>query len=270
MLEQFDMGLKPPPGVRQHYFFVYSGYSLLGAIGAEQWSPLPEREWRALQLAPVSQHYMGVWRGAACFAVELKPGIDAPPGFEWSSLRRFIQAPDEALFALAGRGMQLIEWHRTHRFCGSCGAALVAHKTDRARVCEPCKRTFYPRLSPCIIVLVTRGKELLLARGDRHPEGMYSTLAGFIEPGETAEHAVHREVREEVGIEVQNLRYWGSQPWPFPHQLMLGFYAEYKAGDIVLEDEEISDAQWWYYRKLPQHPPAATISGRLIRGYLEQ
>jgi len=147
---------------------------------------------------------------------------------------------------------------------------VVTHERDHARVCVPCKRSFYPRLSPCIIVLVTRGEELLLARGARHREGVFSTLAGFVEPGETAEQAVHREVREEVGIAVQNLRYWGSQPWPFPHQLMLGFFADYKAGELVLEDDEIIEAHWWHYRRLPALPPATTISGRLIHGYLQQ
>ncbi len=275
MLEHFDLGLKPPASVSQHYYFVYSGYSVLGRISENLWTPLLEQEWKDLPLSANSVHYIGfastgVLNDAACHAIELQAGIDAPLGYEWLNLRHFIHYPDESLFALAGRGMQIIEWHLTHQFCGRCGDLLQAHQTDRARICENCRRTFYPRLSPCIIVLVTRGEELLLARGVRHPEGMYSTLAGFIEPGETVEQAVHREVKEEVGINVQRLQYWGSQPWPFPHQLMLGFYAEYKSGDLVLEEEEIEEAQWWHYKDLPNIPPDSTISGKLIRDYLVQ
>lgn len=270
MLEHFDLGLKPPVEVERNSYFIYSGYSILSGPQGEQWSPLSEEEWRRQNITPHSTHYIGTWQQTACYAIELDADSEAPAGHEWVSLRHFILYPDDALFALAGRGMQIIEWHRTHRYCGQCGQTMEEHEFDRARECVACKRIFYPRLSPCIIVLVTRGDELLLARGSRHPEGMYSTLAGFIEPGETVEHAVHREVREEVGIEVDNLQYWGSQPWPFPHQLMLGFYAQYSSGDLVLEDEEISDARWWHCTKLPDHPPASTISGRLIRGYLEQ
>ncbi len=275
MLEHFDLGLKPPAEVSQHYYFVYSGYSVLGKISENLWTPLLEQEWQDLPLSAISVHYIGfastgILHDAACHAVELQAGVDAPSGYEWLNLRHFIHYPDESLFALAGRGMQIIEWHLTHQFCGRCGDPLQTHQTDRARICESCRRTFYPRLSPCIIVLVTRGEELLLARGVRHPEGMYSTLAGFIEPGETVEQAVHREVKEEVGINVRRLQYWGSQPWPFPHQLMLGFYAEYKSGDLVLEEEEIEEAQWWHYKDLPNIPPDSTISGKLIRDYLAQ
>lgn len=274
MLEHFDLGLKPPSEIVNHLYFVYSGYAILSRQGESKWSPLLAKEWQAIDLVPQSTHYMGAWDQAACQAVELMPKSEAPPGFEWISLRHFIhnptESPDDALFALAGRGIQIIEWHRTHRYCGQCGGLLTEHEADRARECTRCQRTFYPRLSPCIIVLVTRGEEILLARGVRHPEGMYSTLAGFIEPGETAEQAVHREVREEVGIEVSHLQYWGSQPWPFPHQLMLGFYAEYERGNLILEEEEITDARWWHYQELPQHPPTSTISGRLINDYLNR
>jgi len=270
MLEHFDLGLNPPLEVTRDFYFVYCGYSILSRAADAKWSPLLEQEWRALAVVAQSKHYIGAWHRTACYAIELELVTPAPAGYEWISLRHFIRNPDDALFALAGRGVQIIEWHRTHRYCGQCGGELAAHSVDRARECLSCKRTFYPRLSPCIIVLVTRGELLLLARGDHHPEGMYSTLAGFIEPGETAEHAVHREVREEVGIEISNLEYWGSQPWPFPHQLMLGFYAEYKQGELIFEDEEITEADWWHYQKLPQHPPESTISGKLIRDYLDR
>ncbi len=270
MLEHFDLGLKPPESVKQQYYFAYCGYSILGRECDNGWSPLSQQEWQNLGLATNSEHYMGVLDQSACYALELQPETEAPQGYEWISLRHFIHYPDEKLFAFAGRGMQIIEWHLTHRFCGRCGHPLESHPSDRAMTCDQCRRTFYPRLSPCIIVLVTRGEEVLLAHGVRHPEKMYSTLAGFIEPGETVEQAVHREIKEEVGITVQNLQYWGSQPWPFPHQLMLGFYAQYQSGDLVLEEAEIEEAKWWHYKELPNIPPETTISGKLIREYIAQ
>jgi NAD+ diphosphatase len=133
--------------------------------------------------------------------------------------------------------------------------------------CEPCGAVNYPRISPCIIVLVTRGEELLLARNARFPRPFYSTLAGFIEAGENAEECLRREVREEVGVEVGAVSYFRSQSWPFPNQLMLGFFAEYSAGDIVCEPGEIADARWFHYSALPQVPPESSISGQLIRDY---
>lgn len=268
-LDHFDPGAKPPPEVECAQYFVYSGHSLLKHSEQDEWQPINEQEWQSMDIAIRGLHYMGARHQVACYAAEVEAGQPEIEGYDWVSLRHFVSVPDETYFALAGRGLQIVEWYRTHRYCGQCGDEMVDHLTDRARYCEDCDRSYFPRLSPCVIVLITRGEELLLAHGARHKDGMYSTLAGFIEPGETAEQAVHREVKEEVGISVQNLRYEGSQPWPFPHQLMLGFLAEYKSGDIRLDDDEISDAQWWHYRELPDHPPETTIAGRLIKTYLD-
>ena len=135
--------------------------------------------------------------------------------------------------------------------------------------CNPCGTINYPRIAPCIIVLVTRGEELLLARNANFPRPMYSTLAGFIEAGETAEETLVREVREEVGVEVRNVEYFQSQSWPFPNQLMLGFFAEYAGGDIVCDPTEIADASWFHYSDLPMIPPSSSVSGQLIQHYIE-
>jgi NAD+ diphosphatase len=135
--------------------------------------------------------------------------------------------------------------------------------------CNPCGTINYPKIAPCIIVLVTRGDEMLLARNVNFPRPMYSTLAGFIEAGETAEETLVREVREEVGIEVHELRYFQSQSWPFPNQLMLGFFAEYAGGDIVCDQVEIADAQWFRAPDLPMIPPPASVSGQLIRHFID-
>jgi NAD+ diphosphatase len=175
---------------------------------------------------------------------------------------------DDERWTVAGRAVQLIEWQRTHRFCGRCGTATepAAPPNHRAMVCPQCNLLAFPRLAPAIIVLVTREEDgkALLGRNANFPVAMYSCLAGFVEPGETMEQAVHREVREEVGVDVKDVRYWGSQPWPFPHSLMLGFRATYASGDVVLEDGEIADAQWYSPDELPMIPPGMSIARRII------
>jgi NAD+ diphosphatase len=172
------------------------------------------------------------------------------------------------VFYLAGRAQQVIDWHRSHRFCGRCGTENEEHANDRAKQCPSCGLISYPRLSPSIIVLVTRGDEMLLARNAQWPTNMYSTLAGFVEPGESIEQTVHREVLEEVGLRVERLRYLGSQSWPFPNSLMLGFHAEYAGGEIVCQEDEIADARWFSADDLPNIPPKTAISRWLIDDFI--
>lgn len=196
-----------------------------------------------------------------------------PPGLSVDmSLRRALaQAEDEAEYARLARASQLATWFDQHRFCGRCGTELVAHERDLARVCPACELVQYPRISPCIIVLVRRGSQCLLARSGRFPPGRFSTLAGFVEAGESAEAAVHREIREEVGVEVKNLQFFASQAWPFPHQLMLGFFADYAGGELVPDGDEILEAGWFGRDNLPDLPPPFSISRQLIdRFFAEQ
>jgi NAD+ diphosphatase len=176
---------------------------------------------------------------------------------------------DEETWTVAGRAVQLVEWDRTHRFCGRCGEATEVAPSERARRCPACSLLAFPRLAPAIIVLVERDDgRALLARGAAFPIPMYSCLAGFVEPGETMEQAVHREVHEEVGIEVEDVRYQASQPWPFPHSLMLGFTARYAGGELHLDEREILDAGWYEPDDLPMIPPAMSIARRLIDDWL--
>lgn len=174
------------------------------------------------------------------------------------------QAADESEYARLARAAQLATWFDQHRFCGRCGTAMVAHASDLARMCPGCELVQYPRISPCVIVLVRRGDRCLLARSGRFPPGRYSTLAGFIEAGESAEAAVQREIREEVGVEVQNLKFFATQSWPFPHQLMLGFFADYAGGVLTPDGEEILEADWFSVDNLPDLPPPFSISRQLI------
>jgi len=215
------------------------------------------------------RHFLGVLDGRPCFAVDLPGDTPPPSGFSWRALRSLLGYVDESAFQLAGRACQVVQWDRQHRYCGRCGAGTVVVDSDRSRRCENCDEHFYPRLSPCVIVVIRRGEHCLLASNARWEGRFYSALAGFIEPGETAEQALHREVMEEVGIQVANLRYFASQPWPFPGQLMLGFHADYLAGEIQVDGEEIIAADWWHYTDLPPHPEKTTLSGQLIHHFID-
>ena len=178
---------------------------------------------------------------------------------------------DDTTWTVAGRAVQLVEWERTHRFCGRCGTPTEPAPGERARRCPACGLLAFPRLAPAIIVLVERDDgRALLARGATFPIPMYSCLAGFVEPGETLEEAVHREVLEEVGIEIDGVRYWASQPWPFPHSLMLGFNARYVGGELVLDETEIVDAKWYRHDDLPPIPPGMSIARRLIDDWVSR
>ncbi len=183
----------------------------------------------------------------------------------------FIQAEIKDQVILA-RANQLITWDKTNRFCSRCGTAFSFdyHNYEPVKHCKSCHFSVYPRLSPCIITLIYRNNEVLLARASRFERPMFSTIAGFIEVGETAEQAVHREIAEEVGLIVKNINYVMSQSWPFPHSLMLGFTAEYQAGDLIFHDEEIVEARWFTKENLPQIPPRGTISRALIDYFFDQ
>jgi NAD+ diphosphatase len=206
-------------------------------------------------------------RGASAIAL----GDTAVASFELRSVRSLFMALTSEELALAGKAMHVIRWLDTSRFCGRCGAATERVPTERAMKCAKCALTFYPRISPAIIVLVRRGDDALLARNANFPAPFYSTLAGFSEVGESLEETLVREVKEEVGVDVGDVRYFGSQPWPFPDSLMIGFFAEWKSGDIRLDPTEIADARFFRRdEELPMLPPPVSIARRLIDTWLAQ
>ncbi|QIB67442.1 NAD(+) diphosphatase [Kineobactrum salinum] len=232
---------------------------------------LPREQMQRAGWQVLREQFLGYWQERPCFAVEIDETAELDPmRFQQGNLYQLLGRGDESLFALAGRASQLLAWERDHQYCGRCGEGMVLDRQERAMRCLPCHTVNYPRINPCIIVLVTRGEQMLLARHANFRGNMYSTLAGFIEAGESAEETLRREVREEVGIEVGRLRYFGSQSWPFPSQLMLGFFADYAGGDIVCEPAEIADAGWFHYRELPRTPTPASIAGQLIRHYIQE
>ena len=255
-----------PPGVADEAlaFAFRAGKLLVGSSRAEA-PRLPRySELRAAGFAGRS-HYLGTLDGVQCLAVNLDAQEDAPSDpWRFTGLRPLFFAIPEPLLALAGRAFQIVEWDRTHRFCGQCATPMQDKAGERARECPACGHTAYPRVSPAMMVLVTRGRDMLLARASRFPSGMFSALAGFVEPGETIEDCIHREVREEVGIEVQDPVYFGSQSWSFPHSLMIAFTAEYAGGTLRPDETEIAEARWFAPDALPAMPPSLSIARKLI------
>ncbi|HMO48255.1 MAG TPA: NAD(+) diphosphatase [Rubrivivax sp.] len=225
--------------------------------------PQPTRVFEAIAR---SRHYLGRLDALDCWVYVLP---EAPPGWHAVALRAAMLQFPAALMGVASRAAQVLEWDRAHRFCGVCGTPTVAQMHERSRKCPACGHAAYPRLSPAMMVLVWRGKELLLARAPHYAPGMYSALAGFVETGESLEECVHREVTEEVAVQVRKLRYYGSQSWPFPHSLMVAYTAEWAGGEIVRQEDEIEDARWFDIDALPGVPPRFSIAGHLIRDTVE-
>jgi len=214
------------------------------------------------------RHYLGALGGVSCWAVGLLDDAEAPEGMRFEGLRALYGRVPEALFSVAGRAVQVVAWDRDHRFCGRCGAATEPLPGERAKRCSTCGLTSFPRLSPAAIVRVARGPEVLLARAHNFSAAFFSVLAGFVEPGESLEETVMREVREEVGIDVADVCYFGSQPWPFPNSLMIGFTATYAGGEIRVDDREIAEAGWFRWDALPRIPPAISIARRLLDAFV--
>jgi NAD+ diphosphatase len=206
---------------------------------------------------------------ADCIVIDCVAGFDFERhGFEPVGLRQAAELVNNELWMIAGRADQILNWHRSHVFCGSCGTPLHEKDGEAVKVCGSCGTTAYPRLAPAVIMAVTRDDAILLGRASRFPAGMYSTLAGFVEPGETLETAVARELGEEVGVEVTDIRYVASQPWPFPHSLMLGFTCRYLCGEIRVNRAELEDAAWFTADRMPRLPPRISIARLLIDGFL--
>lgn len=217
------------------------------------------------------RHYLGAFGDRPVWAIDMGETSgdeygETEDGIEWEAvpLRAAYGRLDDASWGLAGRAEQIVAWDRTHAYCGRCGSPTVHHDHDRARQCPDCGLLSYPRISPAVIVLVTRGEEILLAHGRQFPGRFFSTLAGFVEPGESLEECIHREIHEEVGIRVGEISYFGSQPWPFPNSLMIGFTAEWESGELVLQEEEIVEAGWFGADALPPCP----IGGMSIAGWM--
>ena len=230
-----------------------------------------EDDLKWFEMEMVNKQFIGYLNDKPCHILEIDEDSKLDNDLILTPLRNLLGRIPDSLFTICSRSLQLSEWRRNNQFCGVCGTKMKMHETERAMFCECNNVLVYPRISPCVIVLVTRGEELLLAHNKNFPGTFYSTLAGFIEAGESAESAIHREIFEEVKVKVQNIKYFGSQSWPFPSQLMLGYHAEYLEGEITPDGEEIDLADWFHYKDLPNVPTGnISISGQLIESYLEK
>lgn len=269
---------QPPSLTTPAYWFIFNGFGLL-VYDLDAQAQLPK--WQApdsTKLPLIHSQYLGCLKEGDqhihCFCGEVAAETVAPEGMAFLGLRRLFTRIDDTLLSLAGRAVQIVDWDRTHQFCGRCGVPVEQLSHERAKKCPQCGLTTYPRISPAIIVSIERplpdnnGTQLLLAHNNRHPFGFYSVLAGFVEPGESLEDCVRREIMEEVSLEIKNLCYFGSQSWPFPNSLMVAFTCEYAAGKIQLEEDELDDANWFSADNLPMVPPPASIARQLIDAFV--
>ena len=267
MTATFLAGATAPENVSSAYWFVYYGNRVLLKVGDGPLSAPLLADSAELGIDLIRPHFIGMWGEIPCFSAEALAKT-APTGHKFIPLRGTYDSAPEDLFFIAGRAFQIVDWDRNHQYCGRCSAEMEYGKGEHLKVCPQCNNRCYPRISPAVIVAVTKGDRLLLAHNRNHPKGWYTVLAGFVEAGETFEETVAREIREEVGIEVKNIRYFGSQPWAFPNSVMIGFTAEWAGGDFVFEDDDIETADWFAVDNLPPHPNPPSIAAHLIQDFI--
>lgn len=259
----FIAAVEPPENQTEPaWWFVFKNERLLVDTHAEEVRIPYIADIRQFHITPVRTQYLGKLNGTHCYSAEVDQ--NPPEGLAFQGLRSLFECVPEDLFWTAGRAFQIMNWDRNHQYCGRCGQPTQPMKGERAKQCLQCGLIHYPRLSPAIIVAVVKENQLLLAHAPRFPKSLYSVIAGFVEPGETFEECVRREVKEEVSIDVAAIRYFGSQSWPFPHSLMVAFTAQYAGGTIQVDGVEITDAGWFTREHLPDIPGKASISRKLI------
>lgn len=219
-----------------------------------------------LKLKSLSIHVLHVHEHFHCVEISRQPISHC-----LAPLRQVLSTLDKTLLPFAIKAYFILRWSRLNQFCGACGRPTIHIPPLYERICKTCKLSFFPKISPCIIVRIHRGSELLMARSPNFLPGVYGLIAGFVEPGETVEQAVHREVMEEIGIQIKHLKYFDSQPWPFPDALMLGFSAEYDSGELTVCHTELESAGWFHYKSLPGRPSNPhSIASQLIDDFIEQ
>lgn len=212
---------------------------------------------------------LGSLDGIEYLAAEVEANFEFQGSYEFVSLRHALSLMAPEHYSTGVKAYSVIHWDRSHQFCGHCGKNTIAREKQFERFCHSCNVSFFPRISPSIIVLIHKNDHLVMARSPHFPSGVYGLIAGFVEAGETLEEAVHREVEEEVGLKVKNISYVGSQPWLFPDALMLAFTAEYNSGDIIIDNEEIEDAGWYRYDDLPGRPSLAiSIASKVLDDFV--
>jgi NAD+ diphosphatase len=249
--------------------FVCSGSQIIVSVEKNVFSIPVLEDLQKVGTIPDEVLYVGTIDDVPCYGIETLPDAEIPIGMEKKEIRHLFEFLDSKTFEMALTASHMAHWNSSYRYCGNCKGNLIPQNGMRAKKCDQCGRLEFPRLSPAIIVLVEREGKALLGRSPRFAGEFYSVLAGFVEPGESLEDAVHREIMEEVGIRIKNVTYFGSQPWPFPDSLMIGFIAQYESGEITVDGEEIIDAEWFLPNNLPKIPGKISIARKLIDWFTE-
>ena len=268
----FVSGLIPPVSAAAgSWWFIFHGTRLLAQEEAEGRYSVPQvAAPGTLGIMPDTVQYLGELDGMACFTGGCREAPEVlPKGNRLVILRELHGLLTDDFYAVAVRALHLIQWDSTHRYCGNCGGPVEWKKDERVKQCPACGHLHFPQISPAVIVAIRRENTILLARSPRFPAEMFSVLAGFVEAGETLEECLHREVREETGIEIANLRYFGSQGWPYPNSLMLGFKADYAGGEIRVDGVEVVEAGWFRPDRLPNLPGKSSIARALIDDFIQ-
>jgi NAD+ diphosphatase len=252
------------------YWFLFNSHTMLVKLTDDKRFQIPFSEnLEEFNISTEKSHYIGIFNSHPCYAGEIKKEINTPEDMVFEDLRSLYNVLDEDIYLLAGRASQIVNWDRTHKFCGQCGTPTVTKDDEMAKICPECGFISFTRLSPAVITAIIKDGKLLMALHTRTPGDMYGLIAGFVEPGETLTEAVQRETLEEVGLRVNNIKYFGSQPWPYPNSLMIAFTADYESGEIEVDGKEIIDAHWFSPDELPRIPSKMSIAGELIEWYLE-
>lgn len=273
LVSDFKLSNTPPEAIDQPvWWFIFRRSRLLVQINGQQAAVPLLIDPIEMGLPVIRRQYLGNFNGQHCYSAEVDEGLEAPAGWSFMGLRQLFASLSEDLFWIAGAASQIVDWDRTHQFCGQCGTSTENQPGERAKRCPKCGLISYPRISPAVIVLIRKGEKLLLARSQRHPRGFYSVLAGFVEAGESLEAAVRREIKEEVELEVRDIHYFGSQPWPFPNSLMIAFTCHHSAGEIQFNPTELEDARWFSVDEITNVsiPPPLSIARQLINWFIDQ
>lgn len=251
------------------YWFIFNSDKLLVEIVEGKVSIPTAKNVEELGIIPISKQYLGTLNGDNCYAVNINSN-EVKNNMCFKLLRSLYDGLDEDIFLLAGKAVQIVKWEETHKYCGRCGSPTDNLKGQYAKVCPKCGFISYPRISPAVITAVIKDGQILLAHNKSFAGNMHSLIAGFLEPGETLEECVQREIFEEVGIRVKNIKYFSSQPWPFPNSLMVGFVAEYESGEISVDGEEIVKADWFKSFEAIELPSKVSIARQIIDWYIEK
>lgn len=260
--------LTPNESKESAWFLVYNNKKLLMKKEGDKYYIPTILELDRILVEHGNGEYIGLYGEYDCFSISLKELPELEEKYELVDVKEItILTGDPALFILAGAANHILHWSSMNQYCGCCGHKTMDKVDERAKICPNCGNVIYPRISPATITAIFKGDQILLAHNRNFRKDLHSLIAGYVEPGETLEQCVEREIREEVGIKVKNIKYFSSQPWSFPDSLMMAFTAEYESGDITVDNCEITDAAWYKADNLPEIPSIDSVAGRMIRWY---